>query len=116
MVVKAKQHDNLLGEAQVISTDFNDKPVLVDGKVVRFLGFNIKHSERLLNGTDDQAGTSDAIPAYAKSGMYFGEWDGIKCSISIRHDLQSEPYQVYCLGTFGGTRLEEKKVTKIWCR
>lgn len=114
--VKAKQHDNLLAEAQIISTDFNDKPVLVDGKVMRFLGINFVHSERLNSGTDDQSGTSDLIPCYAKSGMYFGEWMEIRVSISIRHDLQSEPYQVYCLGTFGATRLEEKKVVKIYCR
>jgi hypothetical protein len=116
LVAKAKQKDNLLAEAQIISTDFNDKPVLVEGEVSRFLGVNILHSERLLNGTDDQSGTSDAIPMYVKSGMYFGEWSAISASISIRHDLESEPFQAYCKGTFGATRLEEKKMTKIWCR
>jgi hypothetical protein len=116
VAVKAKQHDNLLAEAQVVSTDFNDKPVLVEGKVVRFLGFNFVHSERLLSGTDDAAGTSDAIPAYAQSGMHLGMWDGISSDISRRNDLSGLPYQAYCKGTFGATRLEEKKVVKIWCR
>lgn len=114
--MKAKQIDNMLGEAQVVSTDFNDKPVLVDGMITRFMGFNFIHSERLLGGLDDQAGLSDAIPAYAKSGMYFGEWNSISVDISIRKDLQGHPYQIYCLGTFGATRTEEKKVIKIWCR
>lgn len=115
-VMKAKQIDNLLGEAQVISTDFNDKPVLVDGKITRFMGVNFVNSERLASGTDDQAGTSDAIPLYAKSGMYFGEWDAINCDVSKRNDLSGMPFQVYCKGTFGATRLEEKKIVKIWCR
>lgn len=116
VAIKAKQHDNLLGEAQVISTDFNEKPVLVEGKVVRFLGINFVHSERLGTATDDASGTSTPVPCYAKSGMYFGEWEAINADISQRKDLSGLPYQVYCKGTFGATRLEEKKMIKIWCR
>lgn len=115
-VIKAKQHDNLLAEAQVVSTDFNDRPVLVDGRVRRFLGIDLVVCERLTSGTDDQSGTSDAIPVYTKSGMYLGVWDDIKTSISQRHDLQGEPWQAYATGTFGATRLEEKRVVKVWCR
>lgn len=115
-IVKSKQHDNLLAEAQVISLDYNDKPVLVDGKVTRFMGVNIIQCERLSNGTDDQAGTSDAIPIYAKSGMHLGIWNDISSDISQRKDLKGLPYQAYCYGTFGATRLEEKKIVKVWCR
>jgi hypothetical protein len=114
--IKAKQHDNLLAEAQIVSTDFNDKPVLVDGKVIRFLGFNFVHTERLLSGTDDVAGTSDAVAAYAQSGMHLGMWNDITTDISRRNDLSGLPYQAYAKGTFGATRLEEKKMVKIWCR
>jgi len=112
----AKQHDNLLAEAQVISTDFNEKPVLVEGKVSRFLGINFVHTERLLTGTDDASGTSTAVPVYAKTGMYFAQWEGIVTDISRRNDLSGLPWQAYCKGTFGATRIEEKKVVKIWCR
>jgi len=115
-VVKAKQHDNLLAEAQVISMDFNDKPVLVDGMITRFLGINLIHSERITSGTDDASGTSDAIPVFAKSGMYLGTWNDISTDISQRKDLQGLPWQAYAYGTFGATRLEEKKVVKVWCR
>lgn len=114
--MKAKQIDNLLGEAQVISTDFNDKPVLVDGKLTRFLGINFVQTERMTSGTDDQAGTSDAIALYAKSGMHLGTWEGLNVKINERSDLSGIPIQVYCKGTFGATRLEEKKIVKIWCR
>ena len=112
----SKQIDNFLGEAQVVSTDFNDKPVLVDGKIVRFMGFNFVHTERLGTATDDQSGTSTPCYAYAKSGMYFGEWESIFSDISRRNDLSGLPWQVYCKGTFGATRTEEKKVVKVWCR
>lgn len=117
-VVTATQHDNLLGDIQVVSGDFGwkDAPVLKEGKLERFLGINFKHCERLTTGTDDAAGTSRAVPIYAKSGMYLGSWEEIKNSITQRHDLRGEPFQVYSLGTFGATRLEEKKITRVWCR
>lgn len=115
-VVKAKQHDNLLAEAQVISLDFNEKPVLVTGMVTQFLGINIIRCERLTSGTDDLAGTSDAIPIFAKSGMHLGIWGDLSASISQRNDLRGEPWQAYVKGTFGATRLEEKKIVKVWCR
>jgi hypothetical protein len=115
-IVKAKQLDNLLAEAQIISTEFNDRPVLKDGKIASFLGINFIHCERLVSGTDDLAGTSDQIPLFAKSGMYLGMWNDIQVDISQRKDLQSVPWQAYCMGTFGATRLEEKKIVKVWCR
>lgn len=115
-VVTARQHDNLLAEIQVISSDFNgDRPVLNEGKVTRFLGIDIVHCERLDTGTDDLAATSRMVPVFAKSGMYLGIWDDIKTSVSQRHDLVGEPWQVYVTLTAGATRLEEKKVVRIWC-
>lgn len=115
-VITAEEHDSLLNEVQIVSTDFNDRPILVDGKVTRFLGINFLHCERLQTGTDDAAGTSTMVPMFAKSGMYMGEWNGISSDISQRKDLQGLPWQAYCYGTFGATRLEEKKVVRVWCR
>lgn len=116
--ISAKEHDALLNEIQIISSDFNsgDAPVLKEGKVTRFLGVNFIHTERVLTATDDQSGSSHSIPIWAKSGMYLGEWEAINASISQRHDLQGEPWQVYVKGTFGATRLEEKKIIRVWCR
>lgn len=116
--VSAKEHDALLNEIQVISSDFNggDAPVLKEGKVTRFLGVNFIHTERVVTGTDDQSGSSHSIPIWAKSGVYLGMWEDINASISQRNDLQGEPWQVYVKGTFGATRLEEKKIIRVWCR
>lgn len=109
--VTAKQHDNLLAEMQVISLDFNEKPVLVEGKVTRFLGFNFKHTELL--ATD--ANAYRRVPAYAKTGMVLGMWNDITTDISQRKDLAGLPIQIYVYGTFGATRTEEKKVVEIKC-
>jgi hypothetical protein len=116
MVITAKQHYDLLREIQIISLDFNSRPVLVDGKIMNFLGFNFVHTELLPTGTDDLSGTSTQVPFYVKSGVYLGMWNDINTNISLRNDLQGIPWQAYCKGTFGATRLEEKKVGFVWCR
>lgn len=116
MAINATAHDSLLSEAQVISGDFNNKLVLVDGIVTQFLGINFILTELVSQGTDDQSGTSYQLPMWVKSGAYLGMWDDIKTDVSERKDLQGIPTQVYVKGTFGATRLEEKKVVKIWAR
>lgn len=111
MPVTARQHDDLLAEAQVVSTDFNEKAVLVEGKIVRFLGINLVHTELL--ATD--VSSNRLCPVWAKSGMYLGLWNDMTTSISKRHDLQGEPWQAYLYMTAGATRLEEKKIVQIAC-
>lgn len=111
VVITARQHDDLLNEIQVISDEFN-KPVLGgDGMVRQYMGFSFKLCERL----PVDSSSYRRIPVYVKSGMHLGVWADIQTSISKRHDLQSEPWQAYCLGTFGATRIEEKKVVEIKC-
>lgn len=109
----AKDDAALLNEIEIISRDFNgsDKPVLRDGKLERFLGINFIHCELLETLA---AGTNEVnIPVWAKSGMYLGMWQDISTSVSQRNDLQGEPWQAYCKGTFGATRTDEKKVFNI---
>lgn len=109
--VTSKQHDNLLAETQVISLDFNEKPVITEGKITRFLGFNLPHTELL--ATDGSS--YRRLPAYAKSGMCLAMWNDVTTDISRRNDLAGLPIQVYVYGTFGATRTEENKVIEIKC-
>jgi hypothetical protein len=110
-VLTAKQHDNMLGEAQAISLDYNDRPVLVQGKIASFMGFNFLQCERLpTNGSGYRR-----VPAYAKSGMHLGLWNDIKTDVSQRKGKAGLPWQVYVYGTFGATRLEEAKIVEIPC-
>jgi hypothetical protein len=111
VAVKAKQHDNLLAEIQVISLDFNERPVMVEGMVTRFLGFTIKQTELV----QADATPFDRIPAFAKSGMVLAQWNGITSDISQRKDLAGLPWQIYVYGTFGSTRKEAKKLVEIKC-
>lgn len=110
--ITAADHDALLGEIQVVSSDFNGgMPVLRDGRIMEFMGFRFIHCELIetvLAGTNEVT-----LPVWVKSGMHLGMWNDIQNSISIRHDLQGEPWQVYTQMTVGATRLEENKVYAI---
>lgn len=115
----ADAHDALLNEIQIISSDFNggDRPVLKDGMVTRFLGINFVLCEQITTtgaGTDDQSGSSIALPMWAQSGMHLGIWNDVSHNVTRREDLQGQPWQIYTSATFGATRLDEKKVIKIW--
>lgn len=113
----ATNHDALLQEAQIIDNDYNGgNPVLVEGKISRFLGINFIHTELVQTGTDDTSTSATMIPIWAKSGMYLGLWNDIMTDLSQRKDLQGLPWQAYCKGTFGGARLDEKRVVQVPCR
>lgn len=109
--ITAKQHDDLLAEATVISTDFNSKPVLVDGKITRFMGINFIHTELL--GVDGSS--YRRIPVWVKSGMHLGQWGSLYTDVDQRKDLSGHPWQAYLKMTIGATRLDEEKVIEIKC-
>ena len=110
--ITAADHDSMLGEIQAVSSDFNGgRPVLQDGKIMSFMGFNFIHCElieTLLAGASEVT-----LPVWVKSGMHLGIWNDISGSVSHRHDLQGEPWQLYTTLTCGATRIEENKVYAI---
>lgn len=117
-VITAQQHDNLMNEVQAISLDYNTQPVLVDGRIRSFMGFNFIHSERIpggpsYNGTLSTGGTY-YVPVYSKSGIVLGMWNDIQTKIAERADKRHST-QIYVTGTFGATRVEEKRVVQINC-
>lgn len=110
MTIGSQQESDLLNQVQVVSTEFNDRPVLVDGKIKRFLGFNIEYSERLA-----VASSVRTVVAWVKSGMYLGVWKDMTNNITIRNDLSSMPWQLYTMASFGATRLQPGKVFTVAC-
>lgn len=118
--ITAIDHESLMNEIQIISLDFN-REVQYDanGFLKSWRGFNFIHSERpwiTTTATDDQSGSSRQLPVWLKSGMYLGIWNDIETSIDVRADLQGRPWQAYTKMSANATRLEEKKVVKIWAR
>jgi hypothetical protein len=110
IAVTAQQIDNLLGTTEVTSADFNSVKALVQGDVDTFMGFKFIQTELLgLDGSGDRR-----CFAWAKSGLHVGMWNDINTKISERPD-KSYSMQVYVKGTFGATRVDEKKVVEIIC-
>ena len=112
-VLTAKDESALLKEIQIVSTEFKsgEAPVMLDGKITRFLGINFVYcelAETVLAGTNEVT-----VPVWAKSGMHLGVWNDITSDISQRKDLQSLPWQAYIKLSIGATRLEENKVYAI---
>lgn len=110
VVIGSQQESDLLNQVQVVSTEFNDRPVLVDGQVKRFLGYDVVVSERLPQTT---VGSVRGVLAFVKSGLYLGIWKDVTNRVSIRNDLSSEPWDLYTSVMFGATRLQPGKVLQI---
>ena len=110
-VTNSQGESDLLNEVQVVSTDFaGDRPTLVEGKVTRFLGFDIIYSERLSSASSKRKNI-----AFVKSGLYLGIWQDVQNDISQRKDLSSLPYQIYTSMVSGATRLEPGRVLEVDC-
>tara|TARA_R110002096_G_scaffold95119_4_gene213473 strand:+ start:236 stop:1129 length:894 start_codon:yes stop_codon:yes gene_type:complete len=108
--ISAEEHDDLLGETLATSLDYNTRPVLVDGAITSFMGFNFINSERL----NISAGSVTSCPAFAKSGLLLGVWGDVQGKVDERAD-KSYATQVYAKTTIGATRLEEGKFVEILC-
>src|SRR5581483_1428231 len=74
VVIGSQQESDLLNQVQVVSTEFNDRPVLTDGKISRFLGYEVVVSERLPQTT---VNTTRGVLAFVKSGLYLGMWKDV---------------------------------------
>lgn len=110
--ITAKENSSLLRESQVISLDYNERPVLVNGEITHFMGFEFIHSE--LFGESLSSGDHQ-IPAWVKSRVHLGFWDDVRSDVSQRKDLRGLPWQAYFWLTLGACRLEEKGVVNITC-
>jgi Phage capsid protein len=117
--LNAKAHDALLGEMQITSMDYQTKPVLEEGRIRRFMGINFVLTEEvtsICSGTDDLAVTSVGIPFWVNSGIHLGVWIDTNTNITQRTDLKLQPWQIYMDMMIGATRIEEKKIVRVWCR
>lgn len=110
--VSSFQEDDMLNQAQAISMDFQDKPVLQDGQITRFMGFEFVHSELLPTTSDPYR----MCPVWVKSGMRSGVWKDNNTQIYQRDDLIGRPYQVASMLMIGATRLQEPKCQQINCQ
>ena len=129
IVCQAEQIDNLLGETEITSQDYNTVRALVNGEVDSFMGFKFIRLERLpvttgaiafdaSNGSVGAGGDSIAAGsrrcfAFCQSGLLLALGSDVKGRID---ELPQKHYskQVYASMSMGATRLEEAKVVEIF--
>jgi hypothetical protein len=109
MAISSEEHDDLLNEIQIVNTDYNDRAVLVDGRVKSFMGFNFIRTERLL-----LSGTDRRVIAWAKSGLHCGIWQDVYTTVD-RLPAKGKTWQIYSCLTANATRTQEKKVVEVLC-
>lgn len=110
-VINASMHDSLLAETMVVSRDYNgDRPVLVDGRIDRFMGFTFIITELI----PSRATSKHSAMAFAKPGMAVGIFGDVTNRID---ELPGKAYstQIYTSITVGASRVEEKQCVEIVC-
>lgn len=116
IAVTAEQTDDLLGETQVGSSDYNAIKPLVDGEVSMFMGFVFVPYEDF--GDDgipthmDSADLIRELPVWVPDGMHYGSWQDMVITINNRPD-KNNIKQIHATFTGGATRVEEGKVFKL---
>lgn len=109
-ITNSQGEADLLNQVTVVSTDFNDRPILTDGKVTRFMGFNIVYSERLSSASNVRNNI-----VTMQSGLYLGIWIDTENDVSQRRDLSGLPWQLYTMFSCGATRLEAGRLLSVLC-
>jgi len=129
LVVSAKEIDDLLGQTEVTSVDYNVIKTLVNGEVNQFMGINFVSLERLpllgasiafdpANGSVGAGGGT--VPVGARRCLAFTSSAGvfgIPSDLTGRVDELPQKHfakQIYAGMSMGGTRLEEEKVMEVF--
>lgn len=120
IAVTADEADDLLGETQVGSSDYNAVKPLVDGEVSQFMGFVfIPYEDRGDNSggksIPQSSGGSGIIrdhPVWVPDGMHFGSWSGLEIVVNNRPD-KNNIKQAHATFTAGATRIEEDFVFDV---
>lgn len=112
MGISPKGHNDLLALTQVVSTDFNTRPILgTDGMVREFMGFRIVISTIV----DDTLNGSSHVraPVWVPSGMGCAIWKDITGNMRELPNFKGNPTKVEAEMQMGFTRLEEAKCVEI---
>ena len=110
LAVSQKQIDDLLAITEIKSADYNTVKALVEGKVDSYMGFKFIRTQRLPKSATDVR----RCFAWVASGMALGVGEDVVTRIAERPDKAFSTY-VYLKMTIGASRLEEKKVARIFC-
>lgn len=108
-VCSAAQIDDLLGDTNVTSADYNTVKTLVDGEVNQFLGFTFIQTELLPKVSGERQ-----CLAFAQSGIGLGFAEDVTVDIGPRRDKRMS-IQVYMSMSLAALRVEDAQVLRVDC-
>jgi hypothetical protein len=119
IAVTAEEIDDLLGETQLTSSDYNSVKTLVDGEVNMFMGFIfVPYEDYGGEGIPSYVAAGPLFirqcPAWIPDGMNFGMWQDLVVTINNRPD-KNNIKQIHATFTAGATRVEEDMVYMVEC-
>ena len=111
LITNALGIEDLLGDSgnQLTSFDFQDRKVMADGKLPKFRGVEILHSERAAHITQD---TTYRAILMSKNAIKVAMAHDLEVKVAERPDLNFA-HQVSTYMMFGAVRMEEKRVIEI---
>ena len=112
VIIGSQQESDLKKQQEVISKEYNERPVIESGRVTSLAGFDILVSERL---STSSSSTLRNTFAFVGSGLYLGIWKDMTVDIDNRKDLSSHPWQLYSMISMGATRTQQWKIIQINC-
>jgi len=110
IAVTAEQMDDLLGDTNVTSSDFNTVKALVSGEVDTYMGFKFVKTQRLV-----KTGNNRAVYAYLETAIGLGVPQDINARVTERDD-KNYSTQVYANMSIGAVRVEDVQVVEITCK
>lgn len=111
-VASATGQEQLLGNTEATSSDYNNVKALVSGEIDTWCGFKFVFlPDGIIDVTEEGIAT---YYAFHKTGLCFAMLEELFMRVSERADL-SYSKQVYYEISCGAARLEEKKVVKVLC-
>lgn len=111
-VASATGQEQLLGNTEATSSDYNNVKALVSGEINTWCGFNFVFlPDGIISVTDAGVAT---YYAFHKTGVCFAMLEELFMRVSERAD-KSYSKQVYYEISCGAARLEENKVVKVLC-
>jgi hypothetical protein len=132
-VYAAQQADDLLGNTEVTSADYNTVKALVNGDVDSFMGFKFVSTE-LLPFNGEAITYNDSTGAVGAGGGTINIGEGRRCFAMVPNsavlcalgeevmgridEIKTKHYsnQVYGSLTMGATRMEEAQVIEVICK
>lgn len=111
-VASATGQEQLLGNTEATSSDYNNVKALVSGEIDTWCGFKFVFlPDGIISTTEQSVAT---YYAFHKTGVCFAMLEELFMRVSERSDL-SYSKQVYYEISCGAARLEEGKVVKVLC-